>query len=301
MIFLNAFCGYKNTIENTPTSISNIQRVELKNGIYDDLFISSNPDIIGTDDVYKWTWDTILYAPFNGTTEAGNVDFTLEDTNEIIIKRRKQDEFLWKTIYVKPIKELVDFDLHGTDVTARSSTTYEYAAVAVKDGIEGTYNKMTVETNYDKVYLIERDKIYSSSIGDCFCDTTRNFPSSVSTLLNQKYPIYIRNTLANYDSGSLNLGFVNLEKCPHQFDDKNRVPYQREVMNFLCDAKPKLLKLQDGRMWLIMVTGNPTDTADSHYANRKINFEWTEIGDCESQEDLYYANLLDVPEEWWVT
>lgn len=252
------------------------------------------------DDIYTWDWGTVLYAPFNGNTEAGNVDFTLENTTHIIIKRRKQGEKVWKTIYVQPINELTDFNIHGVDKTARSATTYEYAAVAVKDGIEGTYNKKTIESSFDKIYLIEKEQMYSTSIGDGYCDTTRNVPSTITPLLNNKYPIYIRNSLANYDTGSLSLGFVNTETCPFNFDDKNRVPYQRKVMDFLCDAKPKLLKLPDGRMWLIMVTGNPTDTAENHYANRRINFEWTEIGDCESQRDLYNANLLDVEEDWWV-
>lgn len=263
--------------------------------------VQKNTVVQNLDDVFVWNWDTVLYSSFNGTTEAGNVDFTLENTTDLIIKRRKQDEFVWKTIWVQSISELKDFDIKGVDTTARSATTYEYAAVAVRDGIEGTYNKMTVDSEFDKIYLVEGDQMYGTSITDGFCDTTRNFPSSITPLLNNKYPIYIRNSSANYDSGSLSLGFVDTETCPYNFEDKNRTPYQKKLMDFLCDAKPKLLKLPDGRMWLIIVTGNPTDNAENHYSNRKINFEWTEIGDCESEKDLYYANLIDVTEEWWVS
>lgn len=284
-------------------SINRVQDENSKNG-KDSLSVEFEYQAIiytnNADKLFIWDWETVLYAPFNGTPEAGNVDFTLENTTHIVIKRRKQDELEWKTIYVQPIDKLEDFDIHEADTTARSATTYEYAAVAVRDGIEGTYNKMTVESSFDKIYLVEKDQMYGTSIGDGYCDTTRNIPSAVTPLLNNKYPIYIRNTRANYDTGSLSLGFIDTETCPFNFDDKNRVPYQRKVMDFLCDAKPKLLKLPDGRMWLIMVTGNPTDTADNYYANRKINFEWTEIGDCESQRDLYNAGLLDVSEEWWV-
>ncbi len=47
------------------------------------------------------------------------------------------------------------------------------------------------------------------------------------------------------------------------------------------------------------VTGDPTDTANGTYNNRDISFEWTEIGNYESERDLYNTNLSDVEEEWW--
>lgn len=70
-------------------------------------------------------------------------------------------------------------------------------------------------------------------------------------------------------------------------------------MDFLCDSVPKILKLPDGRKWLIQVTPNPTDTAEENYNNRYINFTWVEIGDMDSEEDLYYLGLSDVSPEWW--
>ena len=49
----------------------------------------------------------------------------------------------------------------------------------------------------------------------------------------------------------------------------------------------------------MVITGDPTDTADTTYQNRNISFEWTEIGDYNSERDLYYTNLSDIEEKWW--
>lgn len=317
MIFLDCICGSTESIELTPTCTTydstdtldytndGMNYVELKNGIYNDLYISNDP-LCGTEngegEIYVWGYDTVLYVPFNGNTNAGNTDFTLDTISHLIIKRRIVGEFGWKTIYVKEIKTIDDFKLSGIDHTARSGVEYEYAAVLVfNNGDEGSYSTALASTTFDKVFIVGHDQIVSTTITDGYCDTTRNVPSSVNVLLNSRYPIYIRNTIANYDSGSLSAGYIEADDhCTLITDeDSKRITYQKSVMDFLCDGKPKLLKHMDGRMWLIMVTGNPSDVADGYYKIRKIDFEWVEIGDCESEEDLYYANLIDVPEEWW--
>lgn len=306
MIFLNCVCGASESIELTPSYITNIDYVELKNGIYNDLYVSSDPDCGYLDaegQPYIWNYDTILYAPFDGNTLAGNINFALDTISHVLIKRKVAGEFEWQTIYVKEIKDITDFTITGIDYTARSNVEYIYASVLIyNNGLEGGYSTATSTVVLDNVFLVGADRIVSTSITDGYCNTTRNAPSSVNVLLNNKYPIYIRNTIANYDSGSLSATYLERdeENCTLQLEnDSIRTMYQKDVMDFLCDGNPKLLKHFDGRMWLIMVTGNPTDTADENYKLRRIDFEWTEIGDCESEEDLYYAGLIDVPEEWW--
>ena len=61
----------------------------------------------------------------------------------------------------------------------------------------------------------------------------------------------------------------------------------------------KILKLNDGRIYLIKITGKPTDISEGHEDLRRISFEWVEIGDVNSEKDLYLNNLSDVSAEWW--
>lgn len=290
----------------TPTGIENINYVELKNGIYDDLYITKATDFEITGEFpEEWDFDTILWAKFNNTTNAGNVDWNLENTSHIILKSRTEGNFQWKTNVVKEVKAIEDFVINYPDYFVASGQSVEYAITNVLYGLEGTYASTKLTHKFSKMFLIENTTVWGTEITDGFCDTTRNIPSSNVELLNSKYPIFVRNSIANYDTGNCNGSFVPLvdeDSCDLAYDqeyDYYRIKYQREFMDFICDGVPKILKLPDGRLWIIQVTPNPTDTANELYNNREISFSWVEIGDVNFEEDLYYLGLSDVSAEWW--
>ena len=302
----NNFVGGALTCAITPTNIDNINYVELKNGIYDDLYISKSTDFELTNKCpEEWDFDTILWAKFNENTNAGNVDWNLETTSHIILKSRKEGDFQWKTIAVKEIHSLDDFSINYPDYFVASGQPIEYAIVNVLYGSEGNYATTKIAPKFDKMFLIEDDKVWGTDITDGFCDTTRNIPSSTVELLNSKYPIFVRHTIANYDTGNCKGSFVPLvdeKSCELAYDeqyDYQRIKYQKDFIDFISDGVPKILKLPDGRMWIIQVTPNPTDSANQMYNNREISWSWVEIGDVNSEEDLYYLGLSDVTPEWW--
>ena len=156
------------------------------------------------------------------------------------------------------------------------------------------------------MFLIENGIVWGTDITDGFCDTTRNIPSSNVELLNSKYPVFVRNTIANYDTGTCKASFMPFvtdeNDCELAYGseyDYKRIQYQRKFMDFICDGVPKILKMPDGRMWIVQITPNPTDTANVKYNNREISWSWVEIGDVNSEEDLYYLGLSDISPEWW--
>lgn len=290
----------------TPTGIENINYVELKNGIYDDLYITKATDFeLSHQCPQEWDFDTVLWAKFNNTTDAGNVDWNLETTSHIILKSRTEGNFEWKTIAVKEVNSTDDFVINYPDYFVASGQPVEYAIVPVLYGCEGTYAITSVTSKFSKMFLIEGNTVWGTEITDGFCDTTRNIPSSTVELLHQKYPIFVRNTIANYDTGNCKGAFVPLieeEGCELAYDEQHdyqRIKYQRDFMNFICDSIPKILKLPDGRLWLIQVTPNPTDTANQAYNDREISWSWVEIGSVDSEEDLYYLGFSNVGQEWW--
>lgn len=299
-MFIGGFYGDKKSIQYTKTFIADIDYLEISNGTYDDFYVSKNQNYDDSDG-YKWDYDTILYAGFDNTTNASNVDFNVNTVSHILIKRQKDGAFAWDTIAVYKIQNARDFEIQGEDFTQRSGVKYKYAAVPVQYGVEGNYSTSEVDSFFDKVYIVEKDKVIGSDLTDGFCDTSRQFGSSVMPTLNNKYPSVIRKGITNYDMGSLSLSFLEMKDCQYDSIENsyNRIMYQKDKMDFLSNGKPKLLKMFDGRMWLIEVINTPSDSANGYYGNRSINFEWVEIGDCESEEDLYYANLSDVTEEWW--
>lgn len=300
MIFLGySFFGDESTIFPTATAINNITYVELANGIYDDLFISKNPDNADENINEDWDFDTILHATFNDITDAGNVGWNLQNTTSLLVKKRESGDTKWTTIEEHPISTLEDFNFSGVDYYSKAKTNYQYAIVPTLGNVEGNYNITDVLSDFYGIFLAEKDIIYGTELSDDMLDTTRNVPSTILSLPNQKYAVYCSNSIANYDTGSASGSFAYLDKETCQYDFEHINNQTSKIMEMLTNRKPKLLKSYDGREWLIMVTGNPTDTGDTYIFNRVISFEWAEIGDYKSEKDLYYANLSDVPSQWW--
>jgi len=292
----------------TPTGMDGITYVELKNGIYDDLYITRATNFTLSNQCPKqWDFDTVLWAKFNGTTNAGNVDWSLETVSHMLLKSRSEGKFTWKTLLVKEIHALEDFAINYPDYFVGSGETIEYAIVPALYGCEGNYATTKITPRFEKMFLMEDQIVWGTEISDMFCDTTRNLPSSNVELLNSRYPIFVRNSVANYDTGNCMGSFVPIVEeasCELAYDsvyDYQRITYQKHFMDFLCDGVPKILKLPDGRKWLIQVTPNPTDTANASYQNREISFSWVEVGGMDSEKDLYYLGLSTVSEEWWNT
>ncbi len=299
------FCGGNLACALTPTNVNNINYIELKNGIYDDLYITKATNFdLSSEITTGWDFDTILWAKFNGNTHAGNVDWSVNTVSHLLLKRRTSDQFKWITLVVKEIHTINDFFIYYNDYMNASGADYEYAIVPFLYGTEGLYSSCMVHSKFNKLFLIEDEMVYGTDFTDNFCDTTRNIPSSNVELLNSKYPIFVKNSIANYDTGTCKGEFVPFEEdeCTVDFSpegDYKRIQAQKKTMDMIADSVPKILKLSDGRIWLIQTTPNPTDTADQTYNNRYITFSWVEIGDINSEEDLYYLGLSDVTEEWW--
>ena len=197
-----------------------------------------------------------------------------------------------------------DFTINYPDYFVASGEPVEYAVTNVMYGCEGTYAVTKVTSRFHKMFLVEGGTVWGTEITDGFCDTTRNNPSSVIELLHNKYPIFIRNTIANYDTGSCKGSFVPLDEKSCEFayeseQDYTRIKYQREFMDYICDSIPKILKLPDGRLWLVQITPNPSDAANQQYNDREISWSWVEVGDVNSEEDLYYLGFSNVEPEWW--
>lgn len=300
------FVGGEFACAMTPNAVDKVNYITLQNGIYDDMYLTKDTETpMDKDYPVEWTFDTILHAKFNGNTDAGNItNVSVRNTSHIILKSRAQGSFIWKTLTTKEIKTKDDFVIDFNDYTVPNSEVMEYALVPIQYGSEGEYIRTKVTMEFISMFLIEHDIVYGTQITDGYCNTTRNIPSANVELLNYRYPVFVRNSLANYDTGECAGTFLPIdpETCNMKFDeeyDLERIKYQREVMDFIADGVPKILKVPDGRIWIVQITPNPTDSADLTYNDRQISFTWVEVGDVNSEADLYYLGFSDVTSEWW--
>lgn len=301
MIILgDSFLGADYSYSPTVTDVDRINEITVSNAEFDTIHVTNNTDLESVLEV-STVWDiyTILLATFDGDLNAGNVDFVLANTSDILIKRREKGTFDWKTVYQKPINTSEDFNILFMDKYCKNNTTYEYACVGVLNGAESNYTPVEVESQFNGMFIVDKDNIYGTILDLGSCDTTRNHYLMKQEYPAQKYPGAYSYSESNYDTGEASGYFVRFdaENCEFLIDDNTK--YMKEIIDFLTNHKPKILKLEDGRMWLISVDGMPTDTEDGHRLHRIISFAWFESGDYDSEKDLYDADLINVEEQYW--
>ena len=301
MIFFGTtFLGARYTSLPTPVYSKDETYVAMSNGLFSDMEATKDIDSSPTSDISeRWDWDTIIKADYSdGEITAGNTDWTVETVSKVAIKRRVKGKFDWVTIDVREINTIEDFNFLGVDKFNKANVTYEYAVVPYRDENAGTYNVEEIDSNFDAIFIVGADKTYKTFSTSGFVDTTRNISGSYNVPLNSKYPIFFHAGLMNYDSGSVDGKFYDMDVGCNIVEDEGYF-YKEGLMDFLTDGKPKVLKHSDGRIWLIQVIPSPTDSADGEYKIRNISFQWIQIGQYDKIEDLYHAGLVDLSEEWW--
>ncbi len=302
MVFYGTtFIGGLYTAQPTPTNAENLTYLTLHGGKYSDLYgtkeVESQPTLDIPD---EWNWNTIMRADFStGTTVAGNVDWLAENVSVVAIKRRIQGTFDWYTVATYPIEVEEDFTFKGVDRFNQSNVTYEYAIVPYDlENNPGVYSIIPVDSNFDALFVVGADATYKTFHTSGNIDTTRNITGNYNVPLNDRYPVFFHSGLMNFDSGSVDGAFYDLDEACQMVEDVGYF-YKKGLMDFLTDGNPKVLKHSDGRIWLIQVVPSPTDSAQNTYKIRNITFNWIQTGEHDDNEDMYWANLNDVEEIYW--
>lgn len=292
MLFLgNSFFAADFSLDPTPTNANNTNDITLSNGIYDDLFVTTNIN----QDLSSLTWDfgTILHAYFNGTLSAGNADFVLEQVDTMIIKRRKINTFDWMILYEIPITDYEDFAFERLDKYNRHGVEYEYALVPSLAGIEGSYNINTIVSEMYGMFIVERDQTFNTIL-EYQANRQRNIANSIVETIDSKYPYIVNHSKQNYDSGSASGVFIELDYDNCELKIKEGYNYRDNLMEFLGNGNAKILKLDDGRMFMVSIINQPTESQESTTEKFTTAFDWAEIGDAEDGRTLWRENFIDI-------
>lgn len=284
----------------TPTSINNLNEVTIQGAIFDTLLISSDTKKEETYDIdTTWGRDSILIAKFEKDLSAGNINWTLANTSDILIQKRIKGEFEWTTVAHKTVEKIEDFNLTFIDPIIQNHKTYEYSCVNMLNNVENGRDTREVYVDFNAIFISDSNVIYGTDLDTGYCDTTRNNYAAIKKELPlQKYPFTHSFASTNYDSGDMSGFFAKFDNnCEIEITES--VQYRREFMDWLTNGKAKILKHFDGRTWMINIDGSPTDSADGHWIHRIISFNWYESGDYTSELDLYESGLIDVTSNFW--
>lgn len=310
MFFLgHSFCSGRHCADTAPANLPKLKRVRAQNCLIDTLYLTkdcSNKTGQSIPPVSDWDFDTLLNARFEGNLLGGNVNFTADQIRCIRIKRAEADSYRWLTLFEIPIDSNDDLSFTRVDRTARGSQKYKYALVPVwNDNIEGNYNVNTVVSDFDGVWIAEKDASVHALL-NLEVNTTRNIITSTVTPLGRKYPYVNQYGDTNYTSGELEATFIGFSPYgidggsaagispTADWDLADAVKYRELVEQFLTDGCPKIIKHFDGRIWLACISDSVPKNESSHYQMPVQTVTFTEIGNWESSDDLYHANLIDV-------
>lgn len=269
--------------------------IQVFDGIYNQIFLSTNISALIDD---GWTTGTLMNAEFADTPDAGNSFFSLNNTDHIVIRRREAGTADWIVIHVQEVKSKDDFRIRLKDTYARAGVEYEYSVSSYLNGVENNYLIQNVYSDFDGYYITDKDCIYGTIYDLDGCDTSRNIAAQTLQLLNSKYMNVVSNSQLNCDSGSITGTFIRTDEND-SFNAATSIQYRNDFKNRLANQKPLILKICDGRIWMIRVTGTPADSIGGHPDIRQINFEWVEIGDVNDMEALYNMGFSDVDSRWW--
>ena len=296
------FVGYNffadvNALDSAPSSVDNITSTQLSNAIFDHFNVTKNTNtLFSTDIPANWDYDTILDASFNGVLNAGNVDFLIDQISAIKIKRRARGTFNWLTLKTIPVNKIEDLIFVFNDFLNGYGITYEYALVPVLNDIEGNYIINSVFSQFNGVFIGDAEQTFKFLYDVEYGSNARNQQVGTFQPLGKQYPIIVANGLLSYESGSVSATILNDDYENTGIIDPDAIVQKKTIIkDYLTNKKAKLLKDFNGNVWLCMVTGNVQVTyrTGSAMSIPQIQFNWVQIGDANTQNDLYINGVIN--------
>lgn len=299
-MYIVGFSSLNSTPSESYQHIKNLNKTIIKNGTFDDLFITGQTNGELTPNV--WDDKTILHYDGNDSLDAGNLPYLVSQTDVILLKRRRVGTHKWITLLYKSIYEEDDFRFTYIDRFCKNNHEYEYALVPCVNGTESEYSITTIKSEFKGLVISDDVTTYRTICDPVVNNRERVIPTAnVITTLSGSYPYIINNNNLNYD-------VVDISFSLYEFDNKcminlfDSVEYRTIFLGFLANKKPKIIKTEDGRVWVASINNNPKESTKSQnqmYVTT-VSISFTEIGDSESTRSLYDNGLVDL-EEWMVT
>lgn len=284
---------------------SSYHKLKISNGIYDTLSLENeytpsyaNNVLLPESLPEAFRYSSILFAAYNNTIKAGNIEYRLGETNYFKLKRRIKDTYAWTTLSVRKLQteEIVNnrFIFHFTDITNRSGKTYEYCVVPVTQDVESdTYTISEIFSSFPGIVIADKNTIYQTEL-ETRVEVKRQGNSTHITTLGRKYPYLCSMGSNNYDSGTFQGMFVPASDSSYaNIDFEHAWEYRLGLMELLNSGRPLLLKHYDGRAWIIGIEGEISCDDSEHHDKVITSASWKEIGDINSYDDMVASGLAD--------
>lgn len=277
---------------------SKLSSFSVKNAIFDKVYLSSNCNDYKKTDI-EWNSDVLVLATFDSKNlEGGNIGDLGPKLQSMQLKRREVGSSKWTSLAGYLITDLDNLNFAFADYFARGrDTKYEYSVTYVlKDGTELPYISASAVSDFYGAVISDGVISYHIFLDPKITSVTRNRESNVVTTLNSRYPYVFFGSEANYDSGTFSGTIIKRIGCDN-WDIANSYQYREDYVNWLTNGQAKILKIEDGREWLMTVSDEVTIDNEDHPDKVNIGFKFIQTGDYNSTDDLADSGLTSFDEQ----
>ena len=265
------------------------------NGVFYHMNVSTNIDMTYTHNIPSGFDEyTIMDCSFNGNLNGGSADSDITNLKALKIKRKKKTDTQWVTIYEHTVSDFSDLEIEYDDYYISCGKEIDYALVPVLNGnIDGDYYVETVEPQWTKVVLSDKDNHFEFISDITYSNFNNNIQVGLLQPIGTKYPTVMQNSKTNYLSGQINLKLLGYEYdgvAPNRIDAKNQL---MDVLTFLTNGKPKVLTDWNGNAIVFRVSETPTyeNIKDYGLGIYTVSFNFVEQGKIDNETDLEELNL----------
>lgn len=264
-----------------------LEGFSILNSKFDKIYLTTDTQNTSSSD-FTSNVDTVVLTTFDDKTlEAGNIGSFGKRLRSMQLKRRENGRNEWTTLAGYTITDTDNLNFSFADYFARGrNTEYEYCVTYVlDDGTELPYITASTTSQFDGAVISDSTTSYHVLLDPKITNTTRNRESKIVTTLNGKYPYIFWGSESNYDSSNFSGTIIKNDGCDNwDFDGSYR--YREDMINWLTNGAAKILKMYDGREWMMAVDGNVDVDNSEHPDKVSISFNFTQIGDFDSSDDL---------------
>lgn len=294
IIGYDLFFGQDNSsVFNTVISLGNINSGILGKGKFDEISFDEDISKVYNNTKEEWDYQFVLDAKFQGNLEAGNIDNKGIPISQIKFQKRLTDSLIWTDVGILDYSTLQTVYTF-VDKYVKNNFDYDFCVVPLTSGIIGKRTTASIMPEFDGIFLCDANSSFQLIMNLELGSLEHVNPSSFLEPLNAQYPIVQYSTL-DYKKGTIKaLVLSNDTISTGVINTKSEKANRDNLMKFLKNHKPKMLKTSSGEFMIISIVDNPTETPNNslEQAIADISFNFVEIDDSEREGALTDNGLV---------
>lgn len=289
--------GGINSLNPNPITPKKVNYIKLRNAVFDYLYGTTDTNITMNSKI-EWNFPTFMFAQFMNNLAAGNLGEQLSNIIAIQIDRLDETNGKWVMVYYKELDNptIDDFNFIFKDFTCKYGDSYSYKTTPILRSGASSSSLITTAVNikFRDVFLCDNTASYRLLANVQYGNWTQQQKIGVFEPIGRRYPVTVSNAETNYQSGTVQSKVIGNYLDIGEFDKQDITKQKDDMLKFLCNKQPKILKDANGNMWLIAISGAPSINYDNNYnaGIMDVQFNFVEVGDAEDEKDLTSCGIV---------